>query len=330
MSTDLIVSPAFSAIAARDADGERAANYARAARAPATMRAYRSGWADFALWCEQAGETAMPATSQAVAAYISHLAGIGAKVSTIEQRLAAISTAHKAAGYTDPNPARSERVREVLQGIRRTTGTRPNKKRPVGLAELRMMCEAQPDTPVGLRNRALMAIQWTGAMRRSEVVALRVEDVERGGAELAVLIGRSKTDQEGQGQTKILSAAAHPACCPVRTLAAWLAASGITSGPIFRMIDRHGHIRAGKLSGWSVAKIWKAAALAVGIPEEQVRTISGHSARRGFITAAYRAELPEADIMAHTGHKSTEVMRGYRADSGAASRKVSRAVMVRE
>jgi integrase len=306
------------------APASAAADLARNARSAATMRAYRSGWADYTLWCEGVGRQAMPASPQTVADYIAHLVAVGARVSTISQRLAAISTAHKLAGHTEPNPARTEQVREVMQGVRRTIGTRPNKKRAVSLAELRAMCEAQPETPAGLRNRALMSMQWSGAMRRSEVVALRVEDVDRGAAELQVMIERSKTDQEGRGLVKILSSTKSPACCPVRTLAAWLAASGITAGPIFRAIDRNGHVRAEALSGFSVASIWKSAAAAVGM---SIGDVSGHSARRGFITAAYRAELPEADIMAHTGHKSTEVMRGYRADSGAASRKVGRVVM---
>jgi integrase len=139
-----------------------------------------------------------------------------------------------------------------------------------------------------------------------------------------VKLGKTKTDQEGQGMTKFLSASELRAIDPVENLRVWLLGAGIKDGPLFRRVDRHGNVGKHALTGESIAQVWKAAAKRAGLDPVE---IAGHSARRGFITAAYNAELAEADIMQHTGHQSPTVMRGYREDSGVASRKVSRVVL---
>jgi site-specific recombinase XerD len=278
-----------------------------------TKRAYRADWSDFVLWCDGAGRASMPASAETVAEYMNHLANAGAKYNTLKRRIVSISAAHRAQGHETPTA--SMLVRKVMQGIRRDIGTEANKKHAITIKELHAMIQNTPDDLRGLRDRAILTFHFAGAFRRSEVCALTVERVR---------FGATKTDQEGQGATKILSASDLRVIDPVASLRAWLDAAGITEGALFRRVDKHGKVGRHALTGEAIAQVWKAAATRAGLDAKE---IAGHSARRGFITAAYESELSEADIMQHTGHKSPTIMRGYREDSGVASRKVSRVVL---
>lgn len=286
-----------------------------------TKRAYRADWADFELWCGGVGRASLPATPETVAEYVNHLANLGAKHSTLKRRIVSIAAAHQTSGHDTPTS--SMLVRKAMQGIRRDIGASVTKKHAITIPELHAMIDATPDDLRGLRDKAILTLHFAGAFRRSEVCNLNHEDVRISDDEIVVILRTSKTDQDKRGQTKRLSASELRAIDPVTNLRAWLRASGIKNGALFRRVDQHGAGRH-KLSGESIAQVWKGAAKRAGLDADE---IAGHSARRGFITAAYEAELTEADIMAHTGHKSPQVMRGYREDSGAASRKVSRAVM---
>ena len=296
----------------------------RVARATeeSTKRAYRADWKDFVFWCAGEKRIALPATPETVAEYLNHMANAGAKHATIKRRVVSISAAHKASGHETPTS--SMLVRKVMQGIRRDIGTEAAKKHAITVPELHAMIAATPDDLRGLRDRAILTLHFAGAFRRSEVCGLTVDRVKFRVGELHVRLGKTKTDQEGKGFTKILSASELRAIDPVANLRAWLDAAGIKDGPLFRRVDRHGVVGKHPLTGESIAQVWKAAASRAGLDPDE---IAGHSARRGFITAAYNAELAEADIMQHTGHKSPTVMRGYREDSGVASRKVSRVVL---
>jgi integrase len=125
---------------------------------------------------------------------------------------------------------------------------------------------------------------------------------------LEVTVRRSKTDQEGRGMLKALPYSGTPDVCPVRALRAWLDGAGITEGPVFREVDRHGRVGAVALSGQSVSTIVKGAAVAAGIEAERV---SGHSLRAGFVTQAKVARKDEAAIMRQTGHRSVAMVRKY-------------------
>lgn len=298
------------------------AHYIRASRAYNTRRAYQSDLRDFREWCEDNNRSHFPAAPKTVADYLSYLADQGMKVSTIERRNVAISEAHKSADV--PNPSTTEVVRKAMSGIRREHGAPRRKVRAVTVRELRAMCMAMPDTLAGTRDSAILCVQFAGALRRSELSSLIVEDVEWGVDEVALTIRRSKTDQSGEGMRNVLPASGDSAICPVRLLRRWLTTAGIDDGAVFRGVDQHGHVGAGALTAGNIALVWKRSAERVGIDADRV---SGHSARRGFITEAFKAEVAEADIQQVTGHKSIAVLRDYRADAGQAQRKAVNKVM---
>jgi site-specific recombinase XerD len=148
---------------------ESAQVYVRASKAPNTLRAYRSDLADFELWCEGERLSPLPAAPQTIAVYLAALADAGAKASTIQRRLAAISQARQLAGH-EPSPTTEWVVRAAMSGIRRTIGTASAQKAAISTAELRRMIAGTPsDTLAGLRDRALLLIGFAGGFRRSEL-----------------------------------------------------------------------------------------------------------------------------------------------------------------
>jgi len=287
---------------------EGAQEYMQAAKAENTVRAYRSDWRHFSEWCAEKGFQALPATPEAVGLYISYLAKTeGLKASTIQRRLSAISQAHQAAGYE--SPTKHSAVRTVWAGVRRKHGTKQEGKAPVVVEMLRAMIRTcPPGTMLGLRDRALLLLGFAGAFRRSELVSLNVEDVEFTIEGLKVHLRRSKTDQEGEGIVKGIPFGSDPATCPVRALQAWLEASGITAGPLFRPVNRHGQVGARRLSDKAVALVVKRCAAAAGYDPKR---FAGHSLRAGLITAAHLAGKSERSIMKQSGHRSVHILRKY-------------------
>jgi site-specific recombinase XerD len=284
---------------------DEARDYVRASKAPATLRAYRADWTDFSYWCQARGLQALPAAPETVAGYLTDLARV-AKPATLQRRLSAISQAHQAAGHE--TPTRAAVVRATHAGIRRTKGTASSAKAPALTADVRRMVEGLPDTLAGRRDRALLLVGFAGAFRRSELVGLDVADVEEVAEGLAVTIRRSKTDQEGEGRKIGIPYGSHPETCPVRAVRAWLEVSEISSGPLFRPIDRHGNLKPARLSDRAVALVVKRRAQAAGLNPE---SFAGHSLRAGLATAAAAAGVPERAIMAQTGHKSLPILRRY-------------------
>jgi site-specific recombinase XerD len=284
---------------------ERAHDYANAAMAINTRRAYRADWRDFAAWCERHRRAALPAVPETVAAYLAALAD-HRKTSTITRRLSAIAQAHKTAGF--PSPTGEAAVRQVAAGIRRKHGTHQQGKEAAVTADLRAMVGTLDASLPGLRDRALLLLGFAGAFRRSELVALDVADVTRTRDGLVVRLRRSKTDQEGIGREVGIPYGSTPMTCPVRALEDWLAAAGITAGPLFHPIDRHGNVRPRRLTDQSVALIVKRAALAAGLNPQ---VYAGHSLRAGLATAAAQAGVAERTIMEQTGHKSLPIVRRY-------------------
>lgn len=286
---------------------DAARSYIGASRAPSTLRAYRADWRDFEAWCAEHGRESMPATGETVALYITSLAGLLA-VGTIARRLSSISAAHHA--HDEPSPTQTAACRETWRGIRRTFGVAQQGKAPARTAEIRaMLATLDLDRTIGVRDRALLVIGFAGAMRRSELVALDVDDVtERTDEGLVVTIRRSKTDQEGVGAELGLPYGSDPLTCPVRALRAWLRVGAFSEGPIFRPVDRHGNVGTTRLSDRAVAEVVKRTAAAAGLDPA---LYSGHSLRAGFITAAAEAGVQERRIMAHSRHQSIAVMRRY-------------------
>lgn len=222
--------------------------------------------------------------------------------------MAAISVAHQAAGFGSPTS--DLQVRAVLTGIRRTHGTEPRRVDPITVGDLRrIIARIDPDTTLGQRDRALLLVGFAGAFRRSELVALTVEDLAERPQGLTVKLRRSKTDQEQRGAIKAIPFGRDPETCPVRALKAWLAASGIEHGPLFRAVDRHGNVGLTPLTGQAVAKVIKRWAEAVGLDPA---SYSGHSLRAGFVTTAAAAGRSEREISTQTGHApNSSVLRTY-------------------
>lgn len=278
--------------------------YLAAASAANTRKAYASDFGHFADWCACHTHTPLPAAPLVVAQYLAQLADAGLKASTIVRRAAAIRAAHKAAGHEPPT--NSEGVRATLRGIRRTRGVRPERKKPATASALSRMIEAQPATLAGLRNRALLLLGFAAALRRSEIVDLKVNDLERRPRGLIVTIRRSKTDQEGRGQTIAVPNGAK--LKPVDAVEAWLAAAHIAEGPLFRSVDRHGHVGTDVLSTWAVARIVKRAAAAAGLDPA---LFSGHSLRAGFVTSALADGVDPLKIMQVTRHVDPKMLAVY-------------------
>jgi integrase len=242
-----------------------------------------------------------------VAAYLAAHAGTS-KASTLSRRVAAIRYAHNLAGLATPTDA--EGVRATMRGIRRTHGSARVRKAPAVASKMLGMVATAPDRLVGLRDRALLLIGFGGALRRSELVALDVADIAETETGLLVTIRHSKTDQEGEGAT--IAIARGDVACPVKALRAWLDASGIQAGPIFRPIDKAGTVRSSRLTDRSVANIVKAYAARAGFDAAK---FSGHSLRAGFLTSAAGKGASIFKMIDVSRHKSVDTLRGYVRDA---------------
>jgi site-specific recombinase XerD len=292
---DLVPSPAL----------EQAREFARHSKAENTLRGYRADWRDFCGWCESHAVSPLPASPETVAAYIAECAG-RLKVGSIQRRLNAIAEAHKAAGLDSPTTAGI--VRNTLKGIRRTIGTAAKPKAAALTDDIRTMVEAADDGTIGARDCALILLGFAGAFRRSELVALDIEDCAFGKDGLTVTLHRSKTDQDGAGRKIGIPYSSNPETCPVRTIQAWIETAALSEGALFRAINRHGQVQAGRLSGIDVARIVKKLALRAGL---DATAYAGHSLRAGHATAASIAGASERSIMKQTGHRSVQMVRRY-------------------
>ena len=298
------IEPTATDIALTDLETE-ARGYLSASRASNTQRAYASDWRAFTAWCISHGVNELPAEPTTVVLYLTDLART-AKAATVRRRLSSISVAHQAAGLATPTA--DILVRSAWSGIRRTNGVAQIGKNALLTDDIRVMVGTLPDTLLGRRDACLLLLGFSSAMRRSELVALDVADVSDTNDGLIVTIRRSKTDQEGEGREVGIPYGSSPATCPVRAFRAWLDASGIDEGPLFRPINRHGQLAGARLSDQTVATVVKRTAEAAGLDPKGV---AGHSLRSGMATSAARAGATEAQIMNQTGHKSLAVLRRY-------------------
>ena len=281
-----------------------ASDFSKACKAAATIRAYRSDARDFTAWCAQHGLEPMPAIVETVAAYLASLARSGLKASTITRRRAAIAYMHRAAGLEPPT--QSEAAKAVLAGIRRSIGTAVTRKAPITAKAIRAMLEEMPQDLRGLRDRALLLIGFAGALRRSELVALNVEDIEENAEGVFLRIRRSKTDQEGHGD--FVSIPIGYKLRPVAALRDWLEAAGTTEGPIFRSIKKGGELTVNRLTDRSVADILKKRSAAAGL---DASTLSGHSLRSGFVTEALAKGADVLRVMDVTRHRQVNTLKVY-------------------
>jgi integrase len=231
-----------------------------------------------------------------------------------------IGRAHVSQGFTDP--AKTDLVRTVLRGVRRVKGSAQRQASPILKADVLTMMTYM-DGIKGQRDRALILLGFAGALRRSELAALDFADIEFVREGLVIHLRRSKTDQLGEGR-KIGVPLGRTSACPVKAVEKWLEVSKISSGPVFRAINRGGGVGQSQLSGQSVALILKEYAKAIGMNSAN---ISGHSLRSGLVTSAIQAGVAVHKIQQQTGHRSVEMLARYIRDAGLFDSNASGAVL---
>jgi integrase len=281
---------------------------ARQAAAPATLRAYKADWQHFAAWCAAAGFVPIPADPAVVGAYLASLAETHAPT-TIRRRLAALGTMHR---FNDLpwNPAHRA-IQEPLRGVLRTRGRPVRKAAALTVPMLRRLVGTCDNTARGRRDRALLLFGFAGALRRSELVALQVEDVAVAAGGLRLRIPRGKTDQTGEGAEIGLPRGKYAETCPVRAFEAWQAVARRKAGPLFRRISSAGRVGDAALHPDAVRRILAARVRMAGLAIEGFDRLSAHALRVGFITEAYGKGARDEDIMRHTRHRDLRTMRGY-------------------
>jgi integrase len=270
-----------------------------AATSSATRRAYQSDLRLFLAWGGK-----IPSAAEIVAEYVAALA-LSSKPATIARKLASISKAHQTAGHA--SPVGHQLVKLAMRGVRREQGVSQTQAKPILKSDLVAMLDAQQDGLRGIRDRAILLVGFASGCRRSEIVALDLDDIKYVQQGLVVTLRRSKTDQDGVGR-EIGIPFGRSAACPVSALKDWIKAGQIAEGPIFRPIDRHSNISSSRLTADAVAKIVKQACVQAGFDP---RAYSGHSLRAGLATSAAMAGIPLWKIRQQTGHASDAMVSRY-------------------
>ena len=282
----------------------------KSSKAINTVRAYKSDFDDFGLFCVKNGFKSIPTDPKIVSLYLTYLSSKDVKISTIKRRLVSISVIHKMKGhYLD---TKHPIIIQNFMGIKRRKGVNQKGKKPLLINDLKHIIDLinqqnEPDIKK-LRNKALLLIGFAGGFRRNELISLNLEDLEFVFEGLKINIKRSKTDQFGEGFTKGIPYFENYLYCPVKNLRKWLNVSKIKKGPVFVRFSKGSKISNIRLTDQSVALIIKEYLTKAGIDS---KNYSGHSLRSGFATSAAEGGAEERSIMAMTGHKSTEMVRRY-------------------
>ena len=280
-------------------------SYVLAAQSASTTRSYAQDLRHF-----KANGGKVPASPEMVADYISRFAGHLA-IATLQHRLIAIHRAHIDKGCA--SPVSDKLVKRTMQGIRRTFSVAQRQVQALvkdDLLELLVLVATQKPLKAA-RDKALLLIGFAGAFRRSELVALRVEDITPYAHGLDLKLTKSKTDQEGEGRTVFVPLAKSEDRCPVRALQTWLELSNIGEGPVFRRVSRHDLVMGTQaLTPQSVALMVKAS-MQRAKGADAGKAVSSHSLRAGFVTEAAMVGMQTSVIMGQTGHKSLDMVLRY-------------------
>ena len=262
-----------------------------------TIRAYKSDFNDFSLFCSKNGFKSMPTQPKILSLYLTDLSS-RSKYSTLRRRLASISIIHKLKGYYIDN--KHPIIMENLMGIKRVKGSNQKGKKPLLINDLKIVIKAIGQSKEKeikkIRDKALLLIGFSGGFRRSELVNIENEDIEFVSEGVKIFIKRSKTDQSGEGMTKGIPYFNNNEFCPVIALKNWINILEKKQNKIFNISDK------------SVALILKKYANIAGLDSSKY---AGHSLRSGFATSTAESGAEERTIMAMTGHKSTEMVRRY-------------------
>ena len=275
-----------------------------------TVRAYKSDFNDFGLFCVQSGFKALPTEPKIVSLYLTYLSTKNVKLSTIKRRLVSIGVIHRMKGqYLD---TKHPIIVENLMGIKRRKGTIQKGKKPILINNLKKLIDVidkeQIEDINKLRDKSILLIGFAGGFRRNEIVSLDKEDLEFVFEGLKITVKRSKTDQFGEGLIKGIPYFEKVSYCPVTILQKWINISKITKGPLFRKISKGSRLLENRLTDQTVALIIKKYLNKSGIDSSNY---SGHSLRSGFATSAAESGAEERSIMAMTGHKTTQMVRRY-------------------
>jgi len=308
----------------------RLEDFAAQSQAENTIRAYAADLEDFRHWCKKYDREWLPATPKTIGLYLGARAD-ELSLATLERRLAAIASLHKEEGYESPASVAEGPLRKIWKGIVREKTRQQDGAPPLMVEDLRAIIEHLPrysssdEGPSGeltltaLRDRALLLVGWSGALRRSELVALTTEDVEFiEGEGVNVYVRQSKADQEGSGLVKGLPYGQNKLTCPVTALRQWLQAAetkvdGPFEGDIFRRFYRGESIGESAMTSQYVSTVLKRHAESAGLGPDKY---SAHSLRAGFITQAIRAGKAERRVKEHSGHASWETFNQYVEEAG--------------
>ncbi|MBD1165648.1 tyrosine-type recombinase/integrase [Pelagibacterales bacterium SAG-MED10] len=275
-----------------------------------TVRAYKSDFNDFGLFCSQNGFKSLPSEPKVVSLYLTHLSTKDVKMSTLKRRLVSIGVIHKLKGhYLD---TKHPSIIENIMGIKRRKGSIQKGKKPLLINNLKILINVidkeKNEEIKKIRDRSIILIGFSGGFRRKEIVSLDYDDLEFIQEGLKISLKRSKTDQFGEGSVKGLPYFENSQYCPVISIKKWIEISKISSGAIFRRFNKGSKLSHNRLTDQSVALLIKHYLKLAGI---ESRNYSGHSLRSGFATSAAESGAEERSIMAMTGHKSTEMVRRY-------------------
>jgi integrase len=292
---------------------QKAERFFRASKAGTTRRAYDSDWRHFNSWCISNQLVSLPATPETVALYITELADPRPgekkrKVATITRRLTAINAAHHLAGLDSPARMNHLAVQGVYQGIRRELGTAQTRKRPLTHERIVKVLGTLEGPIAAARDKALLLIGFAGALRRSELAAMRVEDLTWHKRGLTINIPKSKTDQTSQGRDVEIMWGMNDQTCPLLALEDWLKIARIEDGFVIRSVGQYGSVGKGMHPdsiGKRVKDLVRRAKIAN--PKEY----GGHSLRAGFVTEASANGATNNQIMKQTGHTSEAMVRRY-------------------
>ena len=279
-------------------------------KAKNTVRAYKSDFNDFRLFCVQNSFKSLPTEPKIVSLYLTYLSTKDAKMSTLKRRLVSIGVIHKLKGYYLDTKHPS--IIENIMGIKRRKGSIQKGKKPILINSLKLIIDVIDkeckEEIKKLRDRSLILIGFSGGFRRNEIVALNYDDLDFVSEGLKISIRRSKTDQFGEGSIKALPYFEKSQYCPVVSLQKWISVAKIGYGSLFRRFLKGSKLSENRLTDQTVALLIKKYLTLAGIDS---RNYSGHSLRSGFATSAAESGAEERSIMTMTGHKSTEMVRRY-------------------
>jgi len=287
--------------ASKNTPSMTADDYERAARSPSTIKEYAK---DIGYMIRDG--CALPSSPADVVAWLTKVSTRLAPA-TIQRRLVALNVWHQQ--HEHLSPVSNAKVKRVLAGICRTVGTKQRSVKPLVRDDLiSVLAAVERQKPmVVARDSALLLLGFASALRRSNLVTIKVEHITYHKDGIDIFIPRSKTDSQGKGRVLSVPQALGDKC-PVKALAHWLAVSGIESGYIFRSVSKHGHVGLEKLDVGSVGRIVKRA---VALSGRDASEYSSHSGRAGFVTSAAMAGMPTFQIASVTDHKGIQSLQKY-------------------